>query len=48
VENANELRKVLAATTLIVLGLQGIFASFFMSVLGLKTVSRRPPEPTAV
>lgn len=45
VENANELRKVIAATTLIVLGLQGIFASFFMSVLGLKTVSRRPPEP---
>jgi hypothetical protein len=26
-----------------ILGIQGIFSSFFMSVLGLKTVSRRPP-----
>jgi hypothetical protein len=47
-ESPFELRKVIAATTLVVLGLHGIFASFFMSVLGLKTVSRRPPEPTNV
>jgi hypothetical protein len=48
VESASELRKVIAAATLIMLGLQGVFSSFFMSVLGLKTVSRRPPEPTGV
>jgi glycosyltransferase involved in cell wall biosynthesis len=39
----DNLRRLLPAATLVILGIQGIFASFFMSVLGLKTVSRRPP-----
>ena len=37
------LRRLIPAATLMILGIQGIFSSFFMSVLGLKTVSRRPP-----
>ena len=37
------LRRLIPAATLIVLGIQGIFSSFFMSALGLKTVSRKPP-----
>jgi glycosyltransferase involved in cell wall biosynthesis len=45
-EDVLEIRRTLAGTTLVVLALQGIFSSFFMSVLGLKTVSRKPPEPT--
>lgn len=40
---AENLRRLIPAVTLIVLGVQAIFSSFFMSVLGLKTVSRRPP-----
>jgi hypothetical protein len=39
------IRRVLAATTLLVLGVQVCSASFFMSVLGLRTTSRKPPEP---
>jgi glycosyltransferase involved in cell wall biosynthesis len=37
------LRRLIPAVTLIVLGVQTIFSSFFMSVLGLKTVTRKPP-----
>ena len=37
------LRRLIPAVTLIVLGIQGIFSSFFMSALGLKTAKRRPP-----
>jgi hypothetical protein len=37
------LRRLIPAATLILLGIQVIFSSFFMSVLGLKTVKRRPP-----
>jgi glycosyltransferase involved in cell wall biosynthesis len=37
------LRYLIPAGTLIVLGVQGIFSSFFMSVLGLKTIARTPP-----
>ena len=37
------LRRLIPAATLIVLGIQGIFSSFFMSALGLKTKTRRPP-----
>jgi glycosyltransferase involved in cell wall biosynthesis len=37
------LRRLIPAATLIVLGIQTIFSSFFMSVLGLKTVTRKPP-----
>jgi hypothetical protein len=37
------LRRLIPAATLVVLGIQTVFSSFFMSVLGLKTVSRKPP-----
>jgi hypothetical protein len=37
------LRRVIPAATLMVLGVQGIFSSFFMSALGLKTKARKPP-----
>jgi glycosyltransferase involved in cell wall biosynthesis len=37
------LRRLIPAATLIVLGIQSVFSSFFMSALGLKTASRRPP-----
>jgi glycosyltransferase involved in cell wall biosynthesis len=40
------LRRLIPAGTLMVLGIQTVFASFFMSVLGLKTVKRRPPTLT--
>jgi len=41
----DNLRRLIPAATLIVLGIQVIFSSFFMSVLGLKTVARKPPVP---
>jgi glycosyltransferase involved in cell wall biosynthesis len=37
------LRRVIPAAALMVLGIQGIFSSFFMSALGLKTKTRKPP-----
>ena len=37
------LRRLIPAVTLVVLGIQTIFSSFFLSALGLKTVSRKPP-----
>ena len=37
------LRRLIPATTLVVLGVQTIFSSFFMSALGLKTATRKPP-----
>jgi glycosyltransferase involved in cell wall biosynthesis len=40
------LRRLIPAATLIVLGVQTIFSSFFMSALGLKTTSRKPPALT--
>jgi glycosyltransferase involved in cell wall biosynthesis len=39
----DNLRRLIPAATLVVLGIQGIFSSFFMSALGLKTANRRPP-----
>jgi len=39
------LRRLIPAATLIVLGVQAVFSSFFMSALGLKTARRKPPEP---
>jgi hypothetical protein len=39
----DNLRRLIPAATLVVLGIQNIFSSFFLSVLGLKTVSRKPP-----
>jgi glycosyltransferase involved in cell wall biosynthesis len=41
----DNLRRLIPTTTLMILGVQTIFSSFFMSVLGLKTVSRKPPAP---
>jgi hypothetical protein len=41
---AENLRRLIPAATLILLGIQTVFSSFFMSVLGLKTIKRRPPE----
>ncbi len=40
---AQNLHRLIPAATLVVLGIQTISSSFFMSVLGLKTVSRKPP-----
>ena len=37
------LRHLIPAATLVVLGIQGLFSSFFMSALGLKTKARKPP-----
>jgi hypothetical protein len=37
------MRRLIPAVTLIVCGIQIVFGSFFMSVLGLKTASRQPP-----
>ena len=37
------LRRLIPAATLIVLGVQCVFSSFFMSALGLKTATRKPP-----
>ncbi len=39
----SNLRRLVMAATLIVVGLQGISSSFFLSVLGLKTTTRKPP-----
>jgi glycosyltransferase involved in cell wall biosynthesis len=38
------LRRLIPAVTLIVLGVQTVFSSFFMSALGLKTATRKPPD----
>jgi hypothetical protein len=37
------MRRLIPAATLIVSGIQIVFGSFFMSVLGLKTTARQPP-----
>ena len=37
------LRRLIPSATLVVLGIQTIFSSFFMSALGLKTAGRKPP-----
>ena len=42
--HAENLRRVIAAATLITVGIEVMGASFFMSVLGLKTTTRHPPE----
>jgi len=41
---ADNMRRLIPAVTLLVTGIQIIFSSFFLSVLGLKTASRKPPE----
>ena len=40
---AENLRRLMPAVTFVVLGVQAIFSSFFMSALGLKTSARKPP-----
>jgi hypothetical protein len=40
---AENLRRLIPAATFVILGIQIVFSSFFMSVLGLSTASRRPP-----
>ena len=40
---SENLRRLIPAATLVVLGIQTIFSSFFMSALGLKTTTRKPP-----
>lgn len=45
---AESVKQIIVATTLLVLSVQTIFASFFMSVLGLRTTTRRPPDPGTV
>jgi len=42
---SENLRRIIAAVTLIIVGHQVMAASWFLSVLGLKTTSRKPPEP---
>ncbi len=42
---AENLRRLIPAVTFIALGVQGVFSSFFMSALGLKTAKRKPPSP---
>jgi glycosyltransferase involved in cell wall biosynthesis len=41
----DNLRQLIPAITLVVVGVQAVFSSFFMSALGLKTASRKPPMP---
>jgi hypothetical protein len=41
---AENLRRIVLGATLTTLGLQTIFSSFHLSVLGLKTTGRRPPS----
>jgi glycosyltransferase involved in cell wall biosynthesis len=43
---SENLRRLIPAATLVVLGIQTIFSSFFMSALGLKTATRKPPVPS--
>ncbi len=40
---SENLRRLLPAVTLIMAGIQIVFSSFFLSILGLKTSSRQPP-----
>ena len=40
----DNMRRLIPAVTLLVLGIQACFSSFFLSVLGLKTDSRHPPN----
>jgi glycosyltransferase involved in cell wall biosynthesis len=41
----DNLRRLIPAAAFIMLGVEFVFSSFFMSVLGLKTVWRKPPAP---
>jgi glycosyltransferase involved in cell wall biosynthesis len=37
------LRRLIPAVTLVAMGIQVVFSSFFLSILGLRTASRQPP-----
>ena len=39
----DNMRRLIPAVTLIALGIQIVFSSFFLSILGLRTASRQPP-----
>ncbi len=39
----DNLRRLIPAVTLVTLGIQIVFSSFFLSILGLRTASRQPP-----
>lgn len=41
--NSDHLRHLIPSATLMTLGIQGIFSSFFLSILGLKASGRTPP-----
>jgi len=41
------LRRIIASATMLVVGQQIMASSWFLSVLGLKTTSRKPPEAPA-
>jgi hypothetical protein len=43
-DTGENLRRLIPGATLTILGLQTIFSSFHLSVLGLKTMGRRPPS----
>jgi len=42
---ADNMLRLIPSVTLIMVSIQIIFSSFFLSVLGLKTTSRHPPAP---
>ena len=44
---SDNLRRLIPAATFIVVGVQIISSSFFMSILGLKTATRKPPATGA-
>jgi glycosyltransferase involved in cell wall biosynthesis len=41
---SENLRRIIPAVTLVAIGIQTVFSSFFLSVLGLKTEHRTPPR----
>lgn len=48
IDPQENLGRLIVGTTLLVLGTQTVFSSFHLSLLGLKTTGRTPPDPTSV
>jgi len=48
IDPKENLSRLVVGTTLIVLGAQTVFSSFHLSLLGLKTTGRTPPDPSQV
>lgn len=46
IDPQENLGRLIVGTTLIVLGAQTVFSSFHLSLLGLKTTGRTPPDPS--